>query len=221
MRFPRPVVLCVLLVACAAPRHGRRDRLYDGPLVEPPPVEAPVYDPTFGADDHPLTGTKKPPVFGEREPTPEREPFREPEVILGPEGERALKQIIWGAKLRRECPDCEEHHLFPQQEGLRILFEQRGIKVDDWAVLIPEDQHRQAHRKAGGYGPGGKWNWDWGQWWDQREGQKTSADDVFVRVRQMILEHKLDLYGLPIQYGHGRAISRDLYDIVQPPRRVR
>jgi hypothetical protein len=210
------VVLCLLLVGCSA----GRDRLYKGAFLPPPPIQAPAPIGVQDADDHHLRNGRREPVFGEREPERERDPPTVPEVILGPPGVGALEKIIWGAKLRRECPDCEEHHLFPQQEGLRALFKDVGIEVNDWAVLIPKDQHRQVHRKDGGYGPGGKWNWDWEQWWTQRKRLKTNADDVFVRVQQMIHEHKLDPYGLPIQYGHGRTISRDLYDIVQPPRKV-
>lgn len=172
------------------------------------------------ADDG-LTGVRKPPVFGTQERPPMREPPVKQLIKLTPVGEEALKKIIWGATLRKECPDCEEHHLFPRQEGLRDRFERAGIEVDDWAILIRSDQHREAHRRDGNYGAGGKWNWDWGQWWKRREKLGASADDVFLRALEMIHEYGLDPYGLPIQYGYGRAISRDLYDIVQPPREVR
>lgn len=121
----------------------------------------------------------------------------------------------------REWPDYEEHHLFPRQQGLRERFERREVFVDDWAILIPETKHREAHRRDGGdSGPGGKWNWDWAQWWkvQLRRGGEVSADAIFVRALQMIREHRLDRYGMPFQYGCGRAISRDLYDIVEPPR---
>jgi len=157
-------------------------------------------------------------VFGEAEPR--RPPAPKPEVALGVAGVTALEAIIWEATLQRECLDCEEHHLFPQQEGLRQRFEERGVKVHDWTILIATVSHREAHRQDGGYGPGGRWNWDCEQWWNNRERRRlpTSADEIFVRALQMIREYKLSPYGLPIQFGLGRSISRDLYDIVQPPR---
>lgn len=169
------------------------------------------------ADDG-LTGVRKPPVFGTQERPPVREPAVKPKVRLGKVGEEALEKIVWGAALRKECPDCEEHHLFPRQEGLRQRFLVSGVDVDDWAILLPRASHREAHRKVEDYGPGGKWNWDWANWWVGRGRQETGADEIFVHALEMIRDYKLIDYGMPIQYGYGRSISRDLYDIVQPPR---
>jgi hypothetical protein len=216
MRFP----LWLLLVACAAPDSGRRDPLYKGPFRPPPPIQAPTPIGVQHADDG-VTGVRKPPVFGTQERPPVREPPVKPKIILTPVGEEALKKIIWGATLRKECPDCEEHHLFPRQAGLRDQFERAGIDVDDWTILIHADQHREAHAQANEFGPGGKWNWDWQQWWIARGSKQPDPDDVFVHALEMIRAHKLEPYGLPIQYGYGRSISRDLYDIVQPSRTVR
>ncbi|HYV50080.1 MAG TPA: DUF2380 domain-containing protein [Myxococcaceae bacterium] len=188
--------------------------------MEFPPIEAPP-EPILGPDDHHSRDPEPPPVFGATERPPMREPPAKPAVRLGKKGEEALKKIIWGATVQKVFPDCEEHHLFPRQEGLRIRFERAGIEVDDWAVLIPADQHREAHRRTDEFGPGGKWNWDWQQWWIARGAKQPDPDDVFVRALEMIYEYKLEPYGLPIQYGYGRSISSDLYDIVQPPRTIR
>jgi len=215
-------VLGLALGGCAAPMPEGRERFAQ--LASPVP-EAPAFEPAMGADDHYLLGVRREPVFGDPpEPPPEREPPPRPKIALGPAGTDALNKIIMGATLRREWPDSEEHHLFPQQEGLRILFTQASIEVDNWAILVSKAQHREAHRREGGnYGPGGKWNWDWAQWWAQRIDQQmeTNPDDVLIRALQMIREHKLEPYGIPTQYRYGRSISRDLYDVAVPPRSVR
>jgi hypothetical protein len=188
--------------------------------VEFPPIEAPP-EPILGPDDHHSRDPEPPPVFGATERPPMREPPAKPAIRLGKKGEEALKKIIWGATLRRECPDCEEHHLFPRQKGLRRFFERTGVEVDDWAILISVNQHREAHRRDGNYGAGGKWNWDWGNWWQRHQDEQVEADDVFVRALEMIREYKLEPYGLPIQYGYGRVVSQDLYDVIEPAREVR
>jgi len=222
MRIWTWLVLGLALGGCVASKSAGRERFAQ--LASPVP-EAPAFEPEMGADDHYLLGVRREPVFGDpSESSPEREPPPRPQIALGPAGLDALDKIIMGATLRREWPDCEEHHLFPQQEGLRALFLAIGIAVDDWAILVPKDQHREAHRNEGGeYGPGGKWNWDWEQWWTQRRRQRlqTNPDDVFICALQLIREHHLAPYGIPTQYRHGRSISRDLYDVAVPPRSVR
>lgn len=205
----------VVLAGCAAPGPGGRDRLDRGTAWRPVP-----YRPEMAVDPHHLKDPRNP-VFGGRPPI-DAEPKCPPRstVKLGPPGQQALEKIIVGAVVMREWPGYEEHHIFPQQQGLRDRFERRGVLVHDWTILVPKDRHAFAHRQDGGYGPGGKWNWDWAEWWRVQD-EDVSVDTIFIHALHMIQDHQLGRYGMPFQYGCGRAISQDLYDIVQPPRVIR
>jgi len=52
-----------------------------------------------------------------------------------------------------------KHHLFPQAQQFRKWFTDRGIKIHEWTMLIPEQVHLRIHRGANG----GSWNQAWRQ----------------------------------------------------------
>jgi len=230
MRFPTAALVIaatLMLVACArpvasmpgnhAPREGRYIRLAQFAV---PPVEPQPFEPEQMVDDGRFVRKHKAePIFGAGPRQPEPELSSEvPKLQLGPTGRAAVEKIVMGATLRREYPGHEEHHIFPQQRGLKAQFEGFGIVVDHWTILVNHEAHVKAHEESGTFGPGGRWNWDWSRWLARHQG--ATVDDVVARAAEMIATYTLGPYGLPLDYRLGRRMSQDLYDIVEPPREL-
>src|SRR3954469_2263936 len=136
--------------AASIPRYA------DVPFVEPIEVEAPPDQ--LDADDGVLHAgrRKRVPVLGdEPERNPEAPPIRTTPLPLPP---GPMDQIIAGATLQREYPGFQEHHLFPRQTRLRQQFEEIGINVDAWTILVDPTRHAIAHGDQATFGLGGRWN---------------------------------------------------------------
>lgn len=108
-----------------------------------------------------------------------------------------------------------EHHLFPRARTLRPLFEAMGIKVDRFTILVDEGKHREAHGGQELYGAGGRWNWEWRQWFTE---QGASADHIgaWKKAFEMVDKFGLSPHGPLCPYRCGREIVHDQFDVEGP-----
>lgn len=80
-----------------------------------------------------------------------------------------------------------EHHVIPQASTLRGYFDNAGIDVDDYTIVLPKSVHDGLHQGKG-TGPGGPWIRDWKNFFAKNPGAGKSE----------ILQHADDMMG---KYG--------------------
>lgn len=102
-----------------------------------------------------------------------------------------------------------EHHIFPR--ALRTRFQDIGIDVDLYTILLEPVKHAQAHSGQEMYGPGGQWNWEWRHWWE--ETPRPSIVDAWKKAFEMIEEYGLGPHGPLCPYKCGRDIVHDRFDV--------
>ncbi|AKF84132.1 hypothetical protein MFUL124B02_40475 [Myxococcus fulvus 124B02] len=86
----------------------------------------------------------------------------------------------------------EKHHLFPQEEELRLWFEQRGVKIHDYTMPIPRDLHQRIHSTGG---RGGQWNEAWREF--KKNNPRAPPKEIFKHAGELI--YRFQLMGGPIQ----------------------
>jgi uncharacterized lipoprotein (TIGR02269 family) len=86
----------------------------------------------------------------------------------------------------------EKHHIFPQEEELRLWFELRGVKIHDYTMPIPRDLHLRIHSVGG---RGGQWNEAWREF--KKHHPRAPPKEIFKHAGELI--HRFQLIGGPIQ----------------------
>lgn len=90
----------------------------------------------------------------------------------------------------------EKHHIFPQEEKLKLWFERKGINVHAWTLVLLKDDHDRIHR-----GPsGGPWNAAWREYRQENEG--ASKEAIWRHAGELI--HRFELYGPVLPYYQRR-----------------
>jgi len=93
----------------------------------------------------------------------------------------------------------EKHHIFPQQQVLREWFEGQGVKIHNYTIPMPRDQHHRLHSGANGV-PGGQWNQAWLEFKDTNP--LASPAEIFQHAGKLI--HHFEVIGGPIQPYYSR-----------------
>jgi predicted lipoprotein DUF2380 len=127
------------------------------------------------------------------------------------EAERQRYIAMYKTYWVRDPGRYEEHHLFPR--AFRKQFQELGIDVDLFTVLVDPEKHKQAHSGQEMYGPGGLWNWEWEQW---LKGNRETAQlpEVWARAFEMIEKYRLGPHGPLSPYRCGRDVVHDQFDVL-------
>lgn len=78
------------------------------------------------------------------------------------------------------------HHIFPQAEDLALWFRERGVKIHDFTLVIPEHIHRRIH---GGGPSGGLWNEAWRRFRD--DNRNASPEAIYLHAGELIFRFGL------------------------------
>jgi uncharacterized lipoprotein (TIGR02269 family) len=90
--------------------------------------------------------------------------------------------------LPREPGKLVHHHLFPQQQMLAQWFQDNGVDIHKFTILIPEHIHRQIHS---GTGRGGLWNQAWREYYHSRRTQRVSPEELHRKAVELIFRFEL------------------------------
>ncbi len=85
------------------------------------------------------------------------------------------------------------HHVFPQASNLARKFAKAGVDIDKYTLELPEAIHRCLH-KGKGFGPGGKWNKAWKDFFDKYP--DATAEQIYKHAGELI--HEFDIDGIPV-----------------------
>jgi uncharacterized lipoprotein (TIGR02269 family) len=96
----------------------------------------------------------------------------------------------------------EKHHIFPQEQRLKLWFESRGINIHKETMLLDLDTHQRIHKGASG----GPWNAAWRAFQEAHPG--ASKEEMYRYARELIIRFDLIgpilpyhlLVGSPIEY---------------------
>ncbi|NTX09618.1 TIGR02269 family lipoprotein [Myxococcus sp. CA056] len=91
----------------------------------------------------------------------------------------------------------EKHHIFPQQNELKLWFERQGVKIHDYTMPIPVEVHRRIHRDGGNGGP---WNEAWRAF--RKSSPNATPAAIFKHAGELI--YRFELIGGPIQPYYSR-----------------
>lgn len=129
-----------------------------------------------------------------------------------PEREAERQRILYYYRvvLMRDPSTHVEHHLF--QSALKEQFDQLGIDVDLFTILVDPAKHSQAHSGKELYGPGGMWNWEWKAWLDDHENEGRNLLSAWEKAFEMIDKYGLGPHGPLSPYRCGRDVVHDIYD---------
>lgn len=206
-------LLLAFVVAACAPRHGPA---LQQPFAQYAGVRAPP-TPAF----NPATDAYNPNVAG---PRPSNEPvfalpWRQSKSSTEQEREAERQRYVswYRTQLMSDPEWYVEHHLFPC--ALRAEFQQIGIDVDEFTILVDPAKHQQAHSDAGFYGPGGMWNWEWKQWFKAQRG-KADRLTAWAKAFAMIDQFALAPHGPLCPYRCGREVVHDQFDRPDPSPKV-
>jgi RHS repeat-associated protein len=98
----------------------------------------------------------------------------------------------WGYKLKTFI----EHHIFPQADRLRRLFEKIGIDVDDCVMKVPDCFSDWIHS---GKGKGGWWNRKWDEFMELADRwlkQKGESWDEMSECSKKFLQEQAHVWAL-------------------------
>jgi hypothetical protein len=87
--------------------------------------------------------------------------------------------------------------------------------VNRFTILVEEARHREAHADQKQYGAGGRWNWEWRQWFAE---QGANADHIgaWKKAFELIDKYGLRPHGPLCPYRCGREIVHDEFDVEGP-----
>ncbi len=94
-----------------------------------------------------------------------------------------------------------KHHFFTQAQEFRRWFNDCGINIHEWTMLIPEHVHLRIHRGANG----GPWNAAWQQYYRANQDRLVPREEMIRKAFELAL--RFDIAG-PI---------RPYYSPVPPP----
>ena len=100
----------------------------------------------------------------------------------------------------------EKHHIYPQEEKLRLWFESKGINIHEWTLALEVEDHRRIHRGANG----GPWNAAWRKFRDADEG----ATKLEIELHAGKLIYEFNLYGVVVPYS--RQLLRLPSNVLDP-----
>lgn len=133
------------------------------------------------------------------------------------EAERQRYVAIYRTYWMSDPTMYQEHHLFPR--ALRIEFNQYGIDVDLFTILVDPTKHKQAHSGQEMYGPGGLWNWEWNQWIINESGKEQDRYlAAWKKAFEMIEKYGLAPHGPLCPYKCGREVVHDPFDVLTAPK---
>jgi uncharacterized lipoprotein (TIGR02269 family) len=87
-----------------------------------------------------------------------------------------------------------KHHLFPQAQEFRKWFIDRGIKIHEWTMLLPEHVHLRIHRGA----DGGPWNGAWRQFIEANRHRPVPREELIRKAFELAL--RFDIAGPIMPY---------------------
>jgi uncharacterized lipoprotein (TIGR02269 family) len=82
-----------------------------------------------------------------------------------------------------------KHHLFPQAQEFRDWFNQCGINIHQWTMVLPEHVHLRIHRGANG----GPWNTAWRQFYEANRHRRVPPDELLRKAFELAL--RFDIAG--------------------------
>jgi hypothetical protein len=103
----------------------------------------------------------------------------------------------WGYKLKTFI----EHHIFPQADRLRRLFEKIGIDVDDCVMKVPDWFSDWIHS---GKGKGGWWNRKWDEFMERADRWLKQKGESWDEHERMLKEVPTRA-GSRLGFGNARA----------------
>jgi len=125
-----------------------------------------------------------------------------------PEDTGPVFAIPWGSHLQRPLlpsqqkllMDMEErarrphekHHIFPQEERLKLWFEGQQINIHQYTILIDKELHHRIHKGPGG----GPWNAAWRKF--RAEKPRATAEEMWNHAWKLCVE--FGVYGPMLPY---------------------
>jgi uncharacterized lipoprotein (TIGR02269 family) len=127
--------------------------------------------------------------------TPQKLPWEvEPVFVIHWHGRELLpsqKRLLEMARALASQPR-EKHHIFPQEQGLKIWFERQGINIHKETMLLDLETHHRIHKGR----KGGPWNQAWRSFQAAHEG--ATKEEMYRYARELIV--RFDLIGPILPY---------------------